>query len=356
MRSLLIILSILLLSPYAQGESPSEKLKIGLILPLTGDAASVGEAIKNGVLLAHSKLPHDTREKLELVFEDDSLLPRKAVSAFNKLITVDGIDIVINYSSGTGKALSPIAEKRKVPLIAFASDPGVVKDRTYVFNLWVTPEREVNVLLPEIKKHGYKKISRVTSVHAWSFTMKHTFDRLNKGTVVVALDDEYELTNKDFKPYLSKLSAYKDTDAIFAILNHGHIGVFAKQARQMGISIPIFGFEMFEDVHEVEVSEGALVSQWYVNGDDPPAWFLKEYKSRFPDASLYAAPNGYDALMLIAKAIGDGVKPDGLKTFLHGLQGYSGALGNYSASGDNRFTLPAAVKIVTEDGFQRRYN
>jgi branched-chain amino acid transport system substrate-binding protein len=346
----LCMLSMLVGKVYAE-----DKLKIGVILPLTGEAASVGESVKNGMEIGLEKISLNAREQLEFTYEDDGLAAKNSISAFQKLTSSKKLDVLVNISSGTAKVLSPLAEQNKVSFIAVASDSKVSQGKKYVFNFWITPEEEVSVAIPEALKRGYKKIARIVSLQDGALAIKSAFDKSNNGRLQVVLDEEYVGDVKDFKSYLTKLRTHKDIDAIMVVLLPGQCGIFAKQARQLGIKQDLFGFETFEDSNEVKVSGNALVGQWYVNTDDPDNKFIQEYRKRFPSASLLAASTGNDIVLLLGAAIDRGYKKDNFHEFLSTLNDFSGVLGTYSASGDNRFTIPAVVKVVTKDGFEKVY-
>ncbi len=353
-----LVLVLIFTASSAFGAPSDNKIKIGVITSLSGDAASIGTAIKNGLTLAFDKMPREVRDRIELNFEDDALDPKKTIAAYNKLISTEDIDILVTSSSGTSKAIAPINEQHGLPMIAIATAPEIVANRRHVVNFWVTPEEEVRVLLPEAERRGYKQIARLVTTHEFPISVKQKFDEQNRGRIRVVLDEEYPPDIKDFKPYITKLKVQQSkTDGVLLILMPGQLGVFAKEARQAGITIPLFGLETFEDGDEVKSSNGALIGQWYVNGDDPNGSFLTEYRSKFKDASIFGAPNAHDIMMLIAAAVqGSGTAGnyrERINDFLHSVKNFSGALGSYSASGDNRFTLPAAVKIVTANGFEK---
>ncbi len=328
-------------------------LRVGVILPFTGDAASVGESLRNAMNLALSELPPDVQKKIVLLFEDDRMVPVNTVSAFQKLVSVNKIDLVVTASSGTSNAVSPLAERMKLPHVAIASDKKVVEGRQYVVNFFVTPEEEVRVVIDEAKRRNYKKIARIISLTDGAVATKKAFDDLNHNSLQVILDEEYPLEVKDFRTYLTKVRSRSDLDGILVMLFPGQLGMFAKQARDMGIKAPLFGVEFFEDANEVKASGGALVGCWYVNVDDPTDVFLKKFMDRHPGTSLFAASNGYDLIYLLAEALKTESDREGINKFLHSVKNFTGALGTYSASGDNRFTLPATVKEVTADGFKK---
>ena len=57
---------------------PEGKLRVGIIFPFTGEASGFGEAGKNGFELGFKKLPPEIQEKIEVIYEDDGLEPRKS--------------------------------------------------------------------------------------------------------------------------------------------------------------------------------------------------------------------------------------------------------------------------------------
>jgi branched-chain amino acid transport system substrate-binding protein len=336
----------------AFAEKPRGVTNVGVILPLSGEVAAIGSAVKGGIEIAYDNLKPSVKEKIRLHFEDDGFQPKNSITALTRLMSDKQIDVLVNAGSSTGNALAPIAESKKLPFIAVATDSRVSRGRKYVFNLWVSPEAETDAVLAEMTKRGYKRVARIASVHDMNVAVKSAFDTKNNGKAEIVLDEEFPSDVKDFKPYLAKLKGRTDVSAVMALLFPGQIGVFAKQAREMGVQLPLFGYEFFEDPGEVAVSQGALVGQWYVNADDPDASFRQAFTSRYPGAATFGAANGHDAILLIAKNIENGDAPEKLPEFLHHLKGFNGALGRYSAAPDNRFTLPAAIKQVTATGFE----
>ncbi|RIL09434.1 MAG: hypothetical protein DCC75_06525 [Proteobacteria bacterium] len=327
--------------------------KVGVIVAMTGEGASIGEAFKNGMQIAIDGLSEADRGRLQFIYEDDALSGKMAVSAFNKLNTSSNIDALINLSSGTGKALAPLAERQRLPFISVATDPAIVEGREWPVLLWVTPEEEAKVMIPEMERRGYRTVARISTIHEGVMAGNAAFDQLNQGRFKLVLDEQYPPDAKDFKPYISKLRAAPGVDAVQLVLMPGHLGIFAKQARQLGINLPFFGWEILEDNNEVKIAEGALEGAWYVSADDPDDSFTKEYRRRFPQASFFTAPNGHDAVMILAQAIKQSKGRDDLRRFLRNLKDFTGAMGTYSASGDGRYTLPAAVKVVTKQGFAK---
>lgn len=360
MRSVIFVfVCILICTPLSiavHAETPSSDIvDIGIILPLTGDGASIAHTMKNAIQLAMEKVPSVVKDKMRLTFEDDGLQAKNSVTAFNHLSALGKLDVLINVSSGTGNALAPLAEKKRVPFLAIASDPKISAHKSHVFNFWVTPDEEVRIAIPEAQKRGYRKIARIFTTHDGAFAITNAFDNQNKDALEIVIDENYPLGIKDFRPFLSKIRQRKDIDAIMVVLLPGQCGTFAKQAREQGVTLPLFGFELFEDLAEVKASQNTLVGQWYVSADDPDNEFWQEYHRRFPDASFFIAGNAYDALMLIAEAISHGFTGKNMQDYFASVKDFKGVVGTFSAAPGNTFSLPAAIKVVKSDGFEKLY-
>lgn len=322
---LLLIIAIF----YSAGvfaEENQEEFRIGVIASLSGPWANFGNGAKNGALFAHQNLPVDLRKKTKLFFEDDQLSPTKTVSALKKLQSIDNIDALITWSSGTSKAVAPIAEANKIPMIAIASDPGVSRGKKFVFNMWVTPQEQSKLLFPRMLELGYKKIARIITTHDGAISCKEAFDAINEGEIEIVLDTEYSHSDSDFRSYIAKLKTKDDIDAIIAILLPGQIGNFAKQVKEAQLKIPLVGYETMADKDEVRISQGGLEGAWFATAENATEGFVADFEKEFPDSALYTVSNVYDAVTLLTKSHFD--KKQTIAEFLFGLKDYDGTSGS----------------------------
>ena len=143
---------------------------------------------------------------------------------------------------------------------------------------------------------------------------------------------------------IAKILRHKP-EAISIILLPGQCASFAKQLRSSGYRGEIFGFEMMSDVNEIQAAGGALDGVWYVDGHSGDEDFIAKYTKAFGSDGNYGAGNGFDMVQILAKAWAGGARTGpALADHLRELKDYQGALGTYSATGDNRFTLAAVVR------------
>lgn len=349
--TLLLLFSLAIFSQRASLCLAEAKWRVGFILPLSGDGAYLGTATRHGVELALEELSAQERARFEIMFEDDMLIPSRTVSSYNKLTSVHAVDAVVCVGSSTCKAVAPMADQKAIPLIALATDRLVSRGRTYVVNLYTSAEEEAAAAVAEARRRGYKEVAHITAIQDFFLAVSDAFLKRAAGSISSPLTEEVSPENKDFRSFLTKVARRPSIDAIAVALMPGQAGLFARQAREMGITLPLFGFELFEDKNEVRLSGGALIGQWYVNIDEPEEPFKKRFLARYPEEAPSFLATGWDALMLLNKAFTQGHSRAEINEFLHRVRDFSGAMGTYSADGDNGYTIPAVVKMVTKEQF-----
>ena len=350
---LLLFFLVMGITHLAQAQDV-KPFKIGFIAALSGEGASFGQAVKNGAIMAYESLDAADQKKLELVFEDDQMTPKNTITAFNKLTSINEIDTVVTISSGTSNALAPIAEQRKLPMLAIASDKAICENRKFVMNHWVTPEAEAEIALKEVIKRNYQKIIEITTVQDGALAIKNHFNKVAAGKLQIMMDEEIPYDNRDMRTIIAKIRTRKDVDAVMLSLLPGQLSVVARQLRQYGVKVPLFGFELFEDRSEVEASGGALIGGWYVNASDATSVFDQAFVARYGnDKTKVFASNAYDIVRMISDALKVESSRENVNNHLHTIKDYQGVSGKYSAMNDNRFSLPAAVKMVTPTGFEQ---
>lgn len=139
-------------------------IKIGIINSLTGSGAPYCEGIQNSLQLAAddiNKTGGIKGRKLVLIYEDDQTKPDLAVSAFQKLVNVDKVQMIIGpASSGGVMACAPLANERKVVLLSSgAASPDITYAGDYIFRNRSSGSQEANTTADfAFKKLGLRRI------------------------------------------------------------------------------------------------------------------------------------------------------------------------------------------------------
>src|SRR6187402_2557156 len=108
----------------------SKEVKIGVMLPLTGEGATWGNNAKNAIQLAIDEIDRrPTRFKYKFIFEDSRTDAKTAVTSFTKLTQVDKVKYsIVDMISSNVLAIAPIANKDKVIILSpGASSPAITQ-------------------------------------------------------------------------------------------------------------------------------------------------------------------------------------------------------------------------------------
>jgi len=234
--ALSILVSANLIPTLAQAEP---KIKIGISVPLTGDAAAYGTDIKNALVFANQRL---FNSQYELVIEDDQCSDREAVSVAHKLVSVDKVNYMLGFGcSGTVLASAPVYNKAKVLVIASGTGaPAITLAGDYIFRTKPSLLIAANLLAKEMSKK-YKKVGIISEETAYCQGLADATAKSVEKLKVEIMRQDFHSSSDDFRTMLLKLKAH-GVEAIF--LNPqgepGFINMF-KQLRSLGWKAPIYG-------------------------------------------------------------------------------------------------------------------
>ena len=330
---------------------------IGVILPLTGMYESLGGGVKDGINFAYNELSPEEQAKVRLIFEDDGLQAARSVAAFHKLRKLNKAEAFIAVSSGIGHALAPLAETERTPLLAVgASDYKIAQGRRFSFLQWVMPETEAVALAGETRKRGYQRIALITAEQqGWITLRSELIKQFAKEGLKekIVIDERRAPDETSFHTFAARVRS-KDAQVVVMLIMPEPMVALVKQLRQSGSQADLVGPEMFDDNAVIDAVGELLQGQWYVNADSALPEFENKYKSAMGKLPGFGVANSYDSFNLLYEAgVRRGLRSEGIADYLHTLRDYRGAAGLYSATGDNRFTLPAAVKRIVKGRYEK---
>jgi len=346
---------------YQYNSRKSEKaktIKIGAIFDQTGDVASYGEDELKSVKLAVEEINGAggiNGRKIELIPENAPALDvRQNISAFNKLVDVDGVVAIIgpNWDDAVS-ALIPLAEKAKIPVVSPDPDGGqrTSKDvaHEYYFSLWYPQDVEAEKLADFLSSREVKKIDILRNLDP--FSQKEY--ELIKGTTAkyhIALVSDIQVVDsgvKDFRSQIIKLKADK-VDAVFVNFQNPEAKCPAlKQLGDLAFDKIIIGESSTETISCKDLLEGTFYSfpNATKKSQDLNARFVKKYGVA---PKTPAVPNAYDATIMIADALrGGNLTGTDIKDYLKNLKTFDGALGpSISFDSQNNLKLTASDFVI----------
>jgi len=337
---------------YVSNQNRSDDtIKIGIIAPLTGPLAEYGIAFKNGIELSNSE---NGNPKVTYIFEDNKWDSNEAISAFNKLVQIDGVDVVINWGTPTSEAIAPIV-KNTVPFIAITTEPSITNISPYIirggFN---QPKDYVAKVWQYLRSKNVKKIGVMRTEIVYLNSLYNELQKAKNPDESIVLVDNFNFDNADFKSAIGKLSKDK-YDAVGVFLVSGQISTFYKQSKELGIDLPItFGSDFFESQSEIDGAQGLMNGAVFANtGVDSN--FMNKYVSTFKGSSQIASAGyGYDLAKLLNSVV-DYKDKDTILNSLKSVKDFPGVEGSLSysePSGDRYFTKPTYLKIIENNTVQ----
>ncbi len=339
----LFLLSVLLLIWLLGSNNVNQtKTSVGVILPLTGPIASLGESAKNGALLAFND--SNIERKNSIVFEDDHFDPKTTILAYNKLKEINKVNSVVCFASAPCNAIAPLAERDHIILIAIASDPLVQVNKKYVFRLEISPLVESQKIAEYIKTKNFKSISSVVAIQSG---VQAAYKGLIDDSNINKLINNSESVNVGERDYRTIISGLLKTNpqAIIVGLLPGDAGNFIKQARELGFAGDFVGFNFIEGEETLKAGGEALEDTVYSQSAGGSVWFNNLYKETYTMSADSGAIHSYDALKILLQAQKKGGKEDAVK-YIESLKNYNGASGVFSSDSVHQFTLPVVLKTI----------
>jgi branched-chain amino acid transport system substrate-binding protein len=368
LRFLALILAFLLTPvgcKQAANDTEGSVIKVGEFASLTGKEAAFGQSSHKGTLLAIEELNAAggvLGKKFEHIFEDNQSKAGESATIVKKLISRDKVIAVLGeVASGRSLEGAPICQQNKIPMISPSStNPQVTEIGDYIFRVCFIDPFQGTVMATFAKKTlKVKNVAVLTDVAApYSVGLANFFkERFAADGGQIVLEQKYSSGDKDFKAQLTAMKA-SNPEAIFVPGYYTEAGLIVLQARQLGITVPMFGGDGWEAPELIQIGgaamEGTFYSTHYSPEDSAPAVqnFVKKFKAKFngetPDAM---AALGYDSAMVLADAIQRAGTTDGpkLREALAATKDFSGVTGKTTMDAARNATKSAVI-ITIKDG------
>jgi branched-chain amino acid transport system substrate-binding protein len=343
-------------------------IQIGEFASLTGKEATFGTSSHEGTLLAIEELNAAgglLGKKLTLLTEDNQSKAGESQTVVNKLISRDGVIAMLGeVASSRSLEAAPICQQSRIPMISPSStNPKVTETGDYIFRVcFIDPFQGTVMANFATKTLKAKRVAVFTDVKSdyskgLAKFFKEGFTK-NGGEIVSELD--FNGGDKDFKGQLTAIKG-ANPDGLFVPGYYTDVALICIQARQLGMTIPIFGGDGWESEKLLEIGkqavEGTFFSTHYhpdVASDKSKA-FVAAYKARFggksPDAM---AALGYDSAMILADAIKRAGSTEGPKVrdALAATKDLDGVTGKTTINAQRDATKAAVILTVEKGQFK----
>ncbi|HEU5359624.1 MAG TPA: ABC transporter substrate-binding protein [Candidatus Deferrimicrobiaceae bacterium] len=370
-----VLVGFLVFSPA--GWVQAQPIKIGINAPLTGDIPKVGEGTKfaaqmwledvkaaGGLTVGGKKVP------VELVIEDNESKAESAVKAATKMITEDGILVMVGpQASKQAVPAGGIANNYKTPMITpWSTNPDTTKDRPYVFRACFLDPFQGPVLANFItQEFKFKKAAVLYDVASdypkgLAEFFKKAWEGLHGPGSVVAYES-FTTKDTDFSSQLTKINN-SGAEVLFTPQYYNEVALIVQQAHQLGWKKPIVGSDSWGSAETVTLCGkdcyGLFFSTHYAAAGAMGATkaFIDRYQKKHGYVPDDVAALTWDAMLLVQKAIEDtgGLSGDlkkdreNVRAAMGRIKKFNGITGEMTFSGSGDPSKCAVIVRISDKG------
>ncbi|HYA87680.1 MAG TPA: ABC transporter substrate-binding protein [Nitrospirota bacterium] len=347
-------------------------IKVGALLAVTGPASFLGapeaKTLEMLVSAINAKGGIDGN-KVELIIKDTGASPEKAVSFAKQLIDEEKVFAIVGPStSGESMAVKNLAEEGKTILLSCAAAEPIVKPvAKYVFK---TPQMDRDAVIrifQQMKKMGISKIGVLSSNTGFGQAGKDQIEKLApEYEIQIVVNEVYDKAATDLTAEVTKVKA-ANVQAIVNWSIEPAQAIVLKNARQIGITAPIFQSHGFGNINYVKAAgtaaegvifpAGRLLVADVLSDKNPQKKLLeaykKEYEAKFKEDVSTFGGHAYDAMLILERGIKEGgTDKEKVRTAIENIKGLIGTAGifNMSPADHNGLDANAFEMLTVKDG------
>jgi branched-chain amino acid transport system substrate-binding protein len=339
--------------------SGSGPIPVGEYASMTGDTATFGQSSHKGITLAVDEMNAAggvNGRQIDLRKEDDQSQATEAATAVQKLIDRDHVAAVLGeVASGSSLAAAPICQGKQIPMISPAStNPRVTQVGNYIFRVCFIDPFQAKVMATFAAKN--LKLKRIAIFKAqdapYSTGLADNFvTAFTKLGGEIVANQSYTTTDTDFKAQLTSIKA-QNPDGIFIPGYYNQVGTIGRQARELGIKVPLLGGDGWDSPSLFKAAGDALEGCYFSDHFHPEEKrpevrdFIQKFKAKnsgeVPDAM---AALGYDAARILVDAMkrAKSVSGPDLRAAIASTRDFSGVTGKITIGPDRNAVKPALV-------------
>ncbi len=319
-RSAFCLLVVLAMTGLCLGVvwAQDKPIKVGVVLPLTGEQAKFGEIEKNSFLMALEEINKAggvQGKPIELIIEDDTGKPEVGRSGVEKLISQDKVVMLTGgYSSSVTYAICAAAQQRKLPFLVTTGSSDKITEQKWDYVFRINPPvseypSALNSFLAEVVKPQTVAILYENTLFGQSGSKEFAAE-CEKIGIKVLVKEGYEAGAIDFKPLLVKVKAAKP-DFAYMISYVMDAALLIRQSKELDFNTKLFvggaaGFTLPEFAKNAgEAAEFVFsASLWaptlpYSGAKE----YSDKYMQKFGTATEYHGAEAYASMQVVADVL-----------------------------------------------------
>lgn len=328
----------------------TEPIKIGATFPLTGKLAFLGVDEKEGIDFALKQINENQNgingRRLELVVEDNEGDPKKAVSAFNKIILQKPLAFISAFTH-ISSALAPLAEQNNLPMIYNSTINTLAESNPYVFKDYNNMEQDAGFIAKNLLNKGIKEIYAIVLVNdAYAVFMDSFENEYARGGGSIIGKDSFTMGVNDFRTLILKAKSSGAKNILLASGFPNHVIPFMQQMEELRmtnnvvVAIPLCAFPQTVEAVGGILNKTNAVCTWFSFDKDEKTneqvmKFIEDFEKEYRKKPNYSHAYTYDQTMVLAEAMRkcereNNLAPGCIKNKLLGVKNYDGIAGKLS--------------------------
>jgi branched-chain amino acid transport system substrate-binding protein len=340
------------------------KIRIGLLMSMTGDTANFGISSSNAIRMAADELNKNggiNGKQIELLLQDDRSDATEAANITTKFVSQDGVHAIIGeVGSSRTLAAAPIAQNAKIPMLTPSStNPDVTKKGNYIFRSCFIDTVQGPAMAQFAAKSLNSKLAELMIDRRNDYSTgfeKPITDVYEKLGGQIVITQSYQAVDQDFNAQITSIKG-ANPDVIFVPGYYGDVALFAKQSRDKGLTVSLVGGDGWDSPSLYQIGGSALDGSYFTNhyspnDSDPRVQkFVQDYQSRYGTVPDALAATGYDAALIMFDALKRAASLDGaaIRDALAATKNFPGVTGTVTFN-ENRDAVKPIMMIKIEPG------
>jgi len=339
--AMLILIALVISNKKPEKTNGKPVVKIGVIIPLTGNTSQWGIAFKKGIDLALKETNLSEKYEYEVIIEDNAMDNKKTKAIINKLLMVDDVDVVLSTFSPPIQVINETIKDKDILFLGAKWNVTMSNNDNY-FNYWFDLQNAVKKIEKFSINKGYNNIA----VFCLNQTAYLKGEELLRGTSLNFIDTQFfNFGEKDFRTMINKVKD-EEPDAYLILSFDPEYSIIIKQMQEEGINIEnidIIGIGTTEDVNIETIN--SIANGYFIDRKSVSNSFFDKYMSTYNEEPKYGAPFGYDMF----KFVKDAYEKIGTKDLIKirdffNTSELSSAYGTVKVHGEENISIP--IRLV----------
>lgn len=330
-----------------QTKKQVETIKIGAIVPLSGNAATLGDYTLKGLQLAVEEQNAKgglLGKMIELDVQDSKGDPKEGVSIIKKML--EGKEkpfMVYSIMSGVTQAIKSETEANKVILMSAVGTDKFLENSQYTVRNYVAANTTGKEICAYLKQNSIKTLVTFYSNNEYGVSIRGAVTKFGAENGIEIITEPFEENSLDYKSLIAA-RINKKTECVYVAGVGKGLGTMIKQLKESGYTGNVIGDQLITFPDVVNVAGNALNGMPYLDfafdvnsTEGKTKAFVDAYKMKFKNEPQNFSVITYDGAKLLFDVIKNSqtIQPDSIINKLNEVKNYEGVFGPVSVSNRN---------------------